>query len=397
MKILKLILAGLLAVSALPAYAGFEDGVTAYQKQNYSTAFKEWKLLGDQGDARAQDCIGTMYLNGYGVKRDYTKAMQWYWMAAEQGYADAQDNIGVMYLNGYGVKRNYSEAMRWYRTAAEKGSSSAMVNIGMMYRDGSVGVAKDYAEAMRWYRKALETENVEGDFSIAQGVAWGQFSIGGMYEHGYGVDKDYAEALNWYRKAAERGLSFAQEYVGMMYDFPIGVQQNHSEAMKWYRKAAKQGVVSAQKRLREMEKAKLSTAQSSADAERVFSSDIHSEDGESKIHIGYELGGKQINSVAILLPEGYLFCDPRKWGSANSHNCPSDLFFRFSNSDTESRMTLAMPISQHTALLNEAGLHAFARMFDHVDKYALVVYNKHGDKFLVEFFKRNLIENHSVF
>ncbi|HIF93894.1 MAG TPA: sel1 repeat family protein [Myxococcales bacterium] len=45
--------------------------------------------------------------------------------AAEQGDADAQNNLGVMYANGYGVAENYAEAVKWYRKAAEQGDASA--------------------------------------------------------------------------------------------------------------------------------------------------------------------------------------------------------------------------------------------------------------------------------
>ncbi|MDD2699733.1 MAG: tetratricopeptide repeat protein [Sideroxydans sp.] len=391
MKIHRLLVGSLLLICMTHAYAGFDDGIAAYQIQNYPAAMKEWKLLADKGDARAQNCIGTMYLNGYGAKKNYAKAMQWYWSAAEQGDAEAQANIGVMYFYGYSVKTDYSEALRWYQTAASKGSAWAMTNIGLMYGDGSVGVAKDYAEAMRWFRKAVEQETTQNKFSMEQGVAWAQFNIGRMYEQGHGVSKDYKEALRWYLKSAEHGLTFAQEYVGMMYDFPIGVQQNYAEALKWYKQAAAQGSASAKKRIEELAKIK----PSSDNGASIISSEIRSKDGGATIHLGYEIGTAQVGSITISLPAGYLFCNPRtSTNTSEFYTCPSDLHFRFNNSDTESLMTFPLPSKQRSVVLSENMREAFLRVWDHTDKYSLVAYDQHGDKFLIEFFKQNLTNNY---
>jgi hypothetical protein len=42
---------------AVPANAGpFEDGLAAYQRDDYATALKFWRPLAEQGDALAQKC-----------------------------------------------------------------------------------------------------------------------------------------------------------------------------------------------------------------------------------------------------------------------------------------------------------------------------------------------------
>ena len=57
---------GLLA-QPLISYAGFDEGVAASNKGDYQTAFKEWKPLADQGDAKAQSNLGVMYALGQGL------------------------------------------------------------------------------------------------------------------------------------------------------------------------------------------------------------------------------------------------------------------------------------------------------------------------------------------
>ena len=49
-------------------YGGdFQDGVDAYKRQDYKTAYKLFLQLAEQGDAKAQYNLGKMYLKGEGV------------------------------------------------------------------------------------------------------------------------------------------------------------------------------------------------------------------------------------------------------------------------------------------------------------------------------------------
>ena len=54
----------LLLLSSALVQAGFDEGLAAYAKGNYQTAFKEWKPLAEQGDAAAQHNLALMYDNG---------------------------------------------------------------------------------------------------------------------------------------------------------------------------------------------------------------------------------------------------------------------------------------------------------------------------------------------
>ena len=52
---------------AAPAYAGFDEGMAAYDRGDYARAYKEFKPLAEQGDADAQFYLGVMYDYGRGV------------------------------------------------------------------------------------------------------------------------------------------------------------------------------------------------------------------------------------------------------------------------------------------------------------------------------------------
>jgi hypothetical protein len=155
-------------------------------------------------------------------------------LSADQGDAKAEVRLGSMYYYGRGVPQDYAEALRWYRKAADQGDAMAQYDVGSRYYYGQ-GVSQDYAEALRWYRKAAD-----------QGDARAQCGLGSMYYYGQGTQQDRAEAANWYRQAADQGQAKAQYDLGYMYYYGQGVQENRAEADRWYHKAADQGYENAQ-------------------------------------------------------------------------------------------------------------------------------------------------------
>ena len=147
----------------VPSYsADFNKGLTAAQSGDFATALKEWKPLAEEGNAVAQNNLGLMYQNGWGVPQDDKEAVYWYKLAAEQGDAKAQYNLGVMYDVGEGVPQDDKEAVRWYTLAAEQEHAKAQYNLGVMYALGE-GVIKDYVYAHMWGNIASMNENDKGE------------------------------------------------------------------------------------------------------------------------------------------------------------------------------------------------------------------------------------------
>ena len=147
----------------VPSYsADFNKGLTAAQSGDFATALKEWKPLAEEGNAAAQNNLGLMYHNGWGVPQDYKEAVNWYRLAAEQGNAAAQYNLGLLYEKGKGVPQDDKEAVRLYRLAAEQGYADAQGNLGVMYVFGK-GVTKDFVYAHMWGNIALMNGNERGE------------------------------------------------------------------------------------------------------------------------------------------------------------------------------------------------------------------------------------------
>ena len=63
-------------------HVGFWD---AYNRGAYETAFREWRLMAEQGDAEAQLNLGRLYENGQGVPHDIVQAHKWCILAATNG------------------------------------------------------------------------------------------------------------------------------------------------------------------------------------------------------------------------------------------------------------------------------------------------------------------------
>ena len=88
----------LFTLSALTSWAGdFQKGMSAYESGDYTTAFKEFAALAEQGGVNAQFNLAFMYEDGQGVPQDYKQAVKWFTKAAEQGDANAQSILGAMY------------------------------------------------------------------------------------------------------------------------------------------------------------------------------------------------------------------------------------------------------------------------------------------------------------
>jgi uncharacterized protein len=140
----------LISLSPVGAMADYQSGRDAFDRGDYSTALKEFKILTNQNDPRGQYALAVMYDLGEGISQNSKEAVKYYRLAAEQGFADAQNNLGVAYDQGEGVDKDFKEAMKWYLLAAERGNKNAPNNIGVLHMIG-FGVPRSFAKAYKWF------------------------------------------------------------------------------------------------------------------------------------------------------------------------------------------------------------------------------------------------------
>lgn len=204
------------------------------------------KTKANNGDADAQNNLGTAYYNGEGVEKSYPKAVYWWKKAAEQGDAKAQINLGDYYYDSApdgtfsyipapdnyvpisaktlaNQKNSIKNMLYWYEKAAEQGNIDAQLKLSDYY-----GIhEQNYKKSTYWLKKAAE-----------QGNVFAQTHLG--IDFSFGENEDYSQAVYWYKKAAEQGDANAQKNLGDIYYNGEGVEQSYSQAIYWWEKAADQ-------------------------------------------------------------------------------------------------------------------------------------------------------------
>jgi TPR repeat protein len=109
------------------------------------------RSLAEQGDAKAQFALGTMYHYGQGVAQDHAEAMRWWREAAEQGVIDAQFALGNLYADDSAIARDDVLAYMWYSIATLQTGDEWLRAIAGSNRDALAPrmTPADIAEAQR--------------------------------------------------------------------------------------------------------------------------------------------------------------------------------------------------------------------------------------------------------
>lgn len=208
----------------------FEDGIVALENSDFQTAFVIFSVHAENGDPRAQNNLGMMYLYGLGTEADLESAVEWNRKAADQDLPESQYFLGMLYMQGMGVTQDHEQAAVWFRKAAEQGNPEAQFQLGAQYYRG-MGVLLDHNEAARLYRNAAD-----------QGDADAQSNLGVLYLWGHGVTQDYSHAASWYKKAAKQDHTAALINLAQLYQRGLGVQQDYKAALGLHKKAASQSI-----------------------------------------------------------------------------------------------------------------------------------------------------------
>ena len=139
-----------LLITGLAIAGPFEDAEAAYKRGDYSTAYRLFKPLAENGMAEAQNRFCNMYTYGKGVPQNFSEAMEWCRRAAGQGLSDAQAELGALYLRRKVSPQDFVEAAKWNRRAAEQGDAGGQLAFGIANEFG-LGVPMNYVLAHMWY------------------------------------------------------------------------------------------------------------------------------------------------------------------------------------------------------------------------------------------------------
>ncbi|MCB8823139.1 tetratricopeptide repeat protein [Microvirga rosea] len=129
------------------------DGQAAVLRGDYTTALQLLQPVAEQGDIKAQNELGLMYVQGLGVVKNETTALEWFRKAADRGYAAAQYNLGLMYLQGRSMPKDAPQAYFWFRFAILHATDSQIREIAEPYL-AQAAVAMTPAQIAEAQRKA---------------------------------------------------------------------------------------------------------------------------------------------------------------------------------------------------------------------------------------------------
>ena len=158
--------AGVLAVSlagVTGVSADYGSARKAFDRKDFRAGIAALRAAAHDGDARAQNHLGTLFEEGRIVGRDFDRAAFWYRKSADQGNARGQLNLGRMYRGGMGLERDERRAVHWYRAAAGQGLAAAQFFLGLMYESGR-GVERDLAKSWMWFSLAVEQGDEDARF-----------------------------------------------------------------------------------------------------------------------------------------------------------------------------------------------------------------------------------------
>jgi TPR repeat protein len=86
--------------------------------------------------------------------------VRWYRLAADQGNAFAQNNLGLMYAQGFGVPEDIVLAYMWFNLSAAQGNEAARDNKDIAEQQMT---REQIAEAQRLSREWLEAHPPGGN------------------------------------------------------------------------------------------------------------------------------------------------------------------------------------------------------------------------------------------
>jgi len=127
-----MVFATLGALAVTPAHAGFNEGVTAYQRGDFPAAVKEFKAAAAKGDSDALIELALLHGMGCGVARSAKDAARYMSDAA------AANNPAAKYFLAIGSVQKQGpspESERLVRQSAEAGFPLAMAALGRIYQN----------------------------------------------------------------------------------------------------------------------------------------------------------------------------------------------------------------------------------------------------------------------
>lgn len=151
-------------------------------------------------DLWAGELLSYGYAANWFGENDYQKALQILYKMVDRGYPMAMNNLGTMYMEGCGVRRSDRWAKYWFEKAVAREFVFAMVNLANMLTLGP----KKYRDCSRAV-ELLKMAMAKGAGPVAA------YNLGRCYYFGRGVDKNLETAQELFKEAEEGGFPVTEK------------------------------------------------------------------------------------------------------------------------------------------------------------------------------------------
>lgn len=151
-------------------------------------------------DLWAGELLSYGYAANWFGENDYPKALQILYKMVDRGYPMAMNNLGSMYMEGCGVRRSDRWAKYWFEKAVAREFVFAMVNLANMLTLGP----KKYRDCSRAV-ELLKMAMAKGAGPVAA------YNLGRCYYFGRGVDKNLETAQELFKEAEEGGFPVTEK------------------------------------------------------------------------------------------------------------------------------------------------------------------------------------------
>ena len=151
-------------------------------------------------DLWAGELLPYGYAANWFGENDYPKALQILYKMVDRGYPMAMNNLGTMYMEGCGVRRSDRWAKYWFEKAVAREFVFAMVNLANMLTLGP----KKYRDCSRAV-ELLKMAMAKGAGPVAA------YNLGRCYYFGRGVDKNLETAQELFKEAEEGGFPVTEK------------------------------------------------------------------------------------------------------------------------------------------------------------------------------------------
>jgi TPR repeat protein len=247
----RLVLAILFGFTSLGVLADdLDEGIAAYQQQDYQAAFTAWNRAAQQGDADAEYNLGQLYRLGQGVQTSYLTAQSHYIKAAEKNHPLAELQLGTMFYSGKLGPDHEQDAFYWLEQAAENNNAQAQWMVGIMSYNGQ-GTSQNTISAYSWLTLASEQQHTQAmldQAKLKKGLTAKQLDLADALTTSFKqkqtamseIQQQEKDAFYWLHLAAEKGDSHAQLMVGDMLMSGQGAPQDLVAAYSWFTLANEQ-------------------------------------------------------------------------------------------------------------------------------------------------------------